>query len=334
MRRPHSYAGECAAPGSPAQLIRRSHVRTIERLGLVAVALVMLPAMAPVRAFALPDAKPCTRPEYRQFDFWVGDWNVTEKDAATSTAHVRVDRILGGCVLREHYEDDTGAVGESFSTYDVGRRVWHQTWVTNRGRLLTIEGGEQEGGMRLAGSYYLENGDEVRVRGIWSPMGSNVRETAVTSSDAGKTWKPWFDLVFRPRKEATGSDGQEDDATAVARLDDAYQAAVKQNDAEQIDHILSDDFVLVTGSGKIVNKQAILEEARSRTTIYEHQEDSERTVRLLGDTALVTARLRVKGVRNGAPIDYSVWFTDVYRRTANGWRYVFGQASLPLPKQP
>ncbi|HZU23837.1 MAG TPA: nuclear transport factor 2 family protein, partial [Terriglobales bacterium] len=181
---------------------------------------------------------------------------------------------------------------------------------------------------------YLENGDEVRVRGIWSPMGSNVRETAVTSSDAGKTWKPWFDLVFRPRKEATGSDGQEDDATAVARLDDAYQAAVKQNDAEQIDHILSDDFVLVTGSGKIVNKQAILEEARSRTTIYEHQEDSERTVRLLGDTALVTARLRVKGVRNDAPIDYSVWFTDVYRRTANGWRYVFGQASLPLPKQP
>ncbi|HZU23691.1 MAG TPA: hypothetical protein VE998_12735, partial [Terriglobales bacterium] len=103
-------------------------MRTIERLGLVAVALVMLPAMAPVRAFALPDAKPCTRPEYRQFDFWVGDWNVTEKDAATSTAHVRVDRILGGCVLREHYEDDTGAVGESFSTYDVGRRVWHQTW--------------------------------------------------------------------------------------------------------------------------------------------------------------------------------------------------------------
>src|ERR1700758_4481159 len=66
---------------------------------------------------------PCSSPEYRQFDFWVGDWDVFEKDAATSIAHVRVDRILDGCVLREHYEDKTGAVGESFTIYDTGRKL-------------------------------------------------------------------------------------------------------------------------------------------------------------------------------------------------------------------
>ena len=276
---------------------------------------------------------PCISPEYRQFDFWIGDWDVFEPESNTSTAHVRVDSILGGCVLREHYEDNSGAVGESFTTYDVGRKLWHQTWVTNRGRLLTIEGGQENGVMLLTGSYYRENGQEVRVRGTWTPLGSNVRESAVTSSDAGKTWKPWFDLSFRPRTQAAKTD-KSDDASSVARLDEQFQAAVKANDADTIDKILADDFILVTGSGKVFNKQDTLQEARSRSTTYEHQEDTERTVRVWGDMAVVTAKLWIKGTREGKPIDYTLWFSDTYMRTPAGWRYVFGQASLPLRNAP
>lgn len=275
----------------------------------------------------------CTLPEYRQFDFWIGDWDVFEPDSSTSTAHVRVDRILGGCVLREHYEDNTGTVGESFTTYDIGRKLWHQTWVTNRGRLLTIEGSAQGGAMLLAGSYYRDNGQEIRVRGTWAPMGSNVRESAVTSSDAGKNWKPWFDLSFRPRTPANKTT-ESDDAKTVAQLDERFQAAVKENDTDTMDKILADDFILVTGSGKVFNKQELLAEARSHSAKYEHQEDSERTVRVWGDTAVVTARLWVKGVSDGKPIDYTLWFSDTYVRTPAGWQYVFGQASLPLPKAP
>jgi len=141
----------------------------------------------------------CSSPQYRQFDFWVGDWEVFEKDATTSSAHVRVERILDGCVLREHYEDKSGTVGESFTIYNAARKLWHQTWVTNRGRLLTIEGGQKAGSMVLAGSYYTGEGQEVRVRGTWTPTKDGVRESAVTSTDAGKTWKPWFDLMFQPR---------------------------------------------------------------------------------------------------------------------------------------
>jgi ketosteroid isomerase-like protein len=280
-----------------------------------------------------PPSSPCTSPEYREFDFWIGDWDVFEAGSSTSTAHVRVDRILGGCVVQERYEDNTGTAGESFTTYDVGRKLWHQTWVTNRGRLLTIEGGKHDSAMLLAGSYYLDNGNEIRVRGSWEPAGGNVREIASTSSDDGKTWKPWFDLSFRPRAhDANGASGKDDDAKTVAELDEQFQAAVKANDPETMDKILADDFILVTGSGKVFNKQQSLNEARSRSTVYEHQEDTERTVRVWGDTAVVTAKLWVKGVRDGKPIDATLWFSDTYIRRPEGWRYVFGQASLPMPK--
>jgi hypothetical protein len=140
----------------------------------------------------------CASPEYRQFDFWVGDWDVFEPGAATSTAHVRVERILGGCVLHERYQDGAGVAGESFTIYDAARGRWHQTWVTNNGRLLTIEGGPESNSMVLTGAYYRDKGQEVRVRGTWTPVENAVRETAVTSEDGGKNWKPWFDLMFKP----------------------------------------------------------------------------------------------------------------------------------------
>jgi hypothetical protein len=75
----------------------------------------------------------------------------------------------------------------------------------------------------------------------------------------------------------------------------------------------------------------LLKEAREKSVIYERQEDSQQTVRLWGDTAVITALLWAKGVDRGKPFDYRVWFSDTYVKTAAGWRYVFGQASLHLP---
>ena len=53
-----------------------------------------------------------------------------------------------------------------------------------------------------------------------------------------------------------------------------------------------------------------------------------------GDTAVVTALLWVKGVEDGKNFEYKLWFSDTYVRTPKGWRYVLGQASLPLAKAP
>jgi len=121
------------------------------------------------------------------------------------------------------------------------------------------------------------------------------------------------------------------DQAAVAALDTAYQEAVKRNDVAGMDRILADDFVLVTGSGKVFGKNDLLADARARNNRFEHQEDSQQTVRVWGDTAVVTALLWVKGSNKQQPFDYKLWFSDVYVRTPTGWRYAFGQASSRLP---
>jgi ketosteroid isomerase-like protein len=122
-----------------------------------------------------------------------------------------------------------------------------------------------------------------------------------------------------------------DDAATVAALDTEYQAAVKRNDADTMDRILADDFVLVTGRGQVFSKADLLRAAREKSTTYEHQEDTEQKVRLWGDTAVITARLWLKGTNASGPFDRTLWFSDTYVRTSKGWRYVFGQASLPMP---
>ena len=122
-----------------------------------------------------------------------------------------------------------------------------------------------------------------------------------------------------------------DAAAEVARLDTAYQAAVKANDTSGMDKILADDFILVTGRGQVFTKRDLLESARNKSSIYEHQEDTEQKVRVWGDTAVVTALLWLKGTADGKPFERKLWFSDTYVRTPSGWRYVFGQASLPLP---
>jgi uncharacterized protein (TIGR02246 family) len=127
--------------------------------------------------------------------------------------------------------------------------------------------------------------------------------------------------------------GTAEDEKAVADLVTRYQAAVAKNDAAGMAAILADDFVLVTGRGKSFGKTDLLEEARKASTNYEKQEElpGMQKVRVWGDTAVVTALLWIKGTREGKPVEYKLWFSDTYVRTKAGWKYVFGQASLPLP---
>ena len=120
----------------------------------------------------------------------------------------------------------------------------------------------------------------------------------------------------------------------IAELDTQYQDAVKKNDAATMDRILADDFFLVTGRGKTYTKADLLKEARAGKVVYEHQEDTNQSVRVWGDTAVVTALLWAKGTEDGKAFDYKLWFSDTYVRTPAGWRYVFAQASTRLPATP
>jgi ketosteroid isomerase-like protein len=149
----------------------------------------------------------------------------------------------------------------------------------------------------------------MKLRQVWSPL---IAVLIVTAVNAGA--------------------GSNDNQKAVATLDAQYQAAVKANDAPTMDRILADDFILVEGDGSTSTKTDLLNEAKSGRFHYEHQEDLEQTVRVWGDTAVVTGKLWGKGSESGKPFDWTLWYSDTYVRSAKGWRYAFGQASLPLPK--
>jgi ketosteroid isomerase-like protein len=127
-----------------------------------------------------------------------------------------------------------------------------------------------------------------------------------------------------------------DERDVVAKLDTEFQAAVKVNDVHTLERILAEDMILVLGNGSTNTRAELLQEARDKAYVYERQEEDPGTqsVHVWGDTAVVTARLWVKGMNRGVAFDRHLWFSDVYVHTAKGWRYVFGQASLHLPDEP
>src|SRR5947209_19860516 len=107
-----------------------------------------------VATHATPPARPapaaapkCAAPEYRQFDFWVGDWDTFEADhsAPGSIARAHVDHIAGSCAIHELYEQVDGLIGDSILSYDPIKKVWQQTWVNNFGGIMQITGAFKDG---------------------------------------------------------------------------------------------------------------------------------------------------------------------------------------------
>ena len=162
----------------------------------------VLPSLVLGGAIAATDAakaSKCATPEHRQFDFWAGDWDGFDVGAETTpAARVKVEIALDGCTLYEVYEGTNGLVGRSLSAWDAERKVWHQTWVTNRGQLLMVDARLQGETLLFEGSLPGADGRPGRIEVAFRPDAGGVRQTARASSDGGKTWQPLFDMVFRP----------------------------------------------------------------------------------------------------------------------------------------
>lgn len=117
----------------------------------------------------------------------------------------------------------------------------------------------------------------------------------------------------------------------VAALDTEFQAAVKANDAAAVARLLPDDYILVSSTGEVQTKADLVNDARAKTHLYSHQEDSHQTVRMWGDTAVLTALLWAEGTKAGRHFNVKLWFSDTYACTPRGWRYVFAQVGQHVP---
>ena len=134
----------------------------------------------------------CASPEYRQFDFWIGNWIVHGQNGKVAGTN-SVQREYGGCVIHERYETGRGYSGESLNTYDASRKVWHQTWVDTSGTLLLLDGGIQDGKMVLEGPGVDSSGHPIKHRITWtSNADGTVRQLWESTDDKGN-WTVAFD---------------------------------------------------------------------------------------------------------------------------------------------
>lgn len=167
----------------------------VMRSSRVAIAVLVAAAVLFAVVIARAQNKPrrCDGPEYRQFDFWIGDWDVRDAKGAGQGQN-RITREYDGCVLQEHWSAP-GETGSSFNLYDFRSKKWHQTWVDNHGTLLLLDGGlEKDGSMLLQSP-----GGSQRIRYSRLPDG-RVRQLWEVSADAGKSWKVQFDGYYSKKK--------------------------------------------------------------------------------------------------------------------------------------
>src|SRR6266545_3678138 len=113
------------------------------------------PTASPSPAVTTPPATPmvsasCTAPQYRQFDFWLGEWDLVGADGKRS-AEDKVVQVLGGCALQENGNSVEGVQRMSVSAYDPATRHWHQTLMDDGGAVLHLEGEFADGKMILVG---------------------------------------------------------------------------------------------------------------------------------------------------------------------------------------
>ena len=139
-------------------------------------------------------------PGGRQFDFWLGPWEVFSA-GGERLGENRITRELGGRVIVERYQGRKGYQGSSFNTYEPSTRTWRQTRVDSDGLTLHLGGGLEAGRMILTGVRGPE-GAVVHDRISWEPrQDGTVRQLWETSRDGGRTWKVTFDGLYRKRRE-------------------------------------------------------------------------------------------------------------------------------------
>ena len=168
------------------------------------LALVQAPAVPATPSSPATAAQPpapgaaCKPAAFREFDFWVGEWDVTNQKPPAGrtppTSRSKISRILDGCAVLEEYQTPGGYAGKSLNFYDAKVGKWNQVWIDNGATPLFLKGG-------MEGSSMVMRDESNPINRItWSPVeGGKVRQHWELSKDGGRTWETSFDGLYTPR---------------------------------------------------------------------------------------------------------------------------------------
>jgi hypothetical protein len=149
------------------------------------------------------NAAPCEDAEFRQFDFWLGDWDVTPSGSETAAGTSHISKEMGGCVVWENWTSAgiSGYFGKSYNTYNPNLHRWEQYWVDNAAGTMFFHGDLKDGVM----DYWTDdvpqpNGDVLRRHLQFFNLGPDkVRQFSQRTKDGGKTWAVEYDLTYARR---------------------------------------------------------------------------------------------------------------------------------------
>ena len=146
-----------------------------------------------------PRPPACASEEYRQFDFWLGTWEVTADGQVAGTNNI--SKHHDGCVIKENWTSTSPFTGSSLNIYDSARGVWHQTWTDSAGTLLQLEGGLEDGAMVLTGERPARDGNGMVTHRIsWTPNADGtVRQQWQARREGETEWKALFDGLYRKK---------------------------------------------------------------------------------------------------------------------------------------
>ena len=151
-------------------------------------------------ALAKPPA--CAAPEHRQFDFWIGKWDVVNTKDKVPAGSSLIESLYDGCVLRENWSEK-GFSGGSLNAYNPTDKQWHQTWTDSAGSWREFVGGWQGGRMVLIARHpsVRQPGKTVQERIIFTPNpDGSVRQFSDQTID-GVTWVERYDYTYRRAKD-------------------------------------------------------------------------------------------------------------------------------------
>lgn len=135
---------------------------------------------------------PCCTDEYRQFDFWIGDWNVTDTTGKTLGTN-SITQIQGDCGLQENWKGGQFFTGTSINYYDLTDSTWNQLWIDNQGSTLKLKGNFKGGKMILKGEP-LQN-----LKGNWY-----YHQITWTKNEDGTVTQQW-DMILQENKSIMGT---------------------------------------------------------------------------------------------------------------------------------
>ena len=145
--------------------------------------------------------KPCAyNPQNRQFDFWIGEWDVVTADASSPAGSSKIELILGDCVVQENWKSagNIGYEGKSYNNYNPDLHRWEQFWVDNGGGMIHFYGELKDGVM----DYWTDeipqkDGTKLKRHLQFIPSGADkVRQFSQGSTDGGKTWHVEYDFIY------------------------------------------------------------------------------------------------------------------------------------------